>query len=177
MGEILKRLMQTLRLEREAFVWMDFNDRATGDAFVRVVITAFLKFAGFFGGLGSLFSLGAWAGLVQFGLSALIQWLLYSAIAWALVRYIVQGSGDYATYLRFTGFAYPTTLMTVAVAAVMNSVGLVAFALGFGWFIFIIARGIEYASDLPRERALLVAVGALAGLIVVNAIFRFSPIG
>jgi hypothetical protein len=89
---------------------------------------------------------------------------------------VVQGSGEYATYLRFTGFAYPTTLLTLAVAYAMNSTGFVPFALGFLWFIFIIGRGIEYESDLPRERAMLIAVGALAGLLVVDAIFGFSPI-
>ncbi len=176
MGEIFKRFLQTLRLEREAFVWMDFNDRATGDALILVAITGLLKFAGFFGGLRSLFNFGAWDLLIQFALAALIQWLLFSGIAWALVRYVVQGSGDYATYLRFTGFAYPTTLLTIAVAIAMNSRGFVPFALGFAWFIFIIARGIEYESDLPRGRALLVAVGALGGLLVVDAIFGFSPI-
>jgi len=176
MGEILKRFLQTLRLEREAFVWMDFNDRATGDAFILVAITGLLKFAGFFGGLRSLFNLGAWDALLEFALSALIVWLLYSGIAWALVRYVVQAGGDYATYLRFTGFAYPTTLLALAAAYAMNRTGIITFALGFAWFVFIIARGIEYESDLPRERALLVAVGALAGLIVVNAIFGFSPI-
>jgi hypothetical protein len=176
MGHILKRFLQTLRLEREAYVWMDFNDRATGDALILVAVTGVLKFAGFFGGLGSLFNFGAWDLLVSFVLAALIQWLLYSGIAWAIVRYIVQGSGEYATYLRFTGFAYPTTLLSVGIAIAMNRAGFVPFALGFAWFIFIIARGIEYESDLPRERAIFVAVGALVGLLVVDAIFGFSPI-
>ena len=176
MGETLRRLLQALRLEREAFVWMDFNDRATGDALILVAITGLLKFAGFFGGLRSFFNLGAWDVLLEFALSALIIWLVYSGIAWALVRFVVQGSGDHATYLRFTGFAYPTTLLALAVAYAMNGTGIVPFALGFIWFVFIVARGIEYESDLPRQRALLVAIGALAGLIVVNAIFRFSPI-
>ena len=176
MGSILKRFLQTIRLEREAYVWMDLNDRATGDALILVAITGLLKFAGFFGGLRSLFNVGAWDLLISFVLSALIQWLLFSGIAWAIVRYIVQGSGDYATYLRFTGFAYPTTLLTLGIAIAMNRTGIIPFALGFAWFIFIIARGIEYESDLPRERALLVTVGSLIGLLVIDAIFGFSPI-
>ena len=176
MGSILKRFLQTIRLEREAYVWMDLNDRATGDALILVAITGLLKFAGFFGGLRSLFNVGAWDLLISFVLSALIQWLLFSGIAWAIVRYIVQGSGDYATYLRFTGFAYPTTLLTLGIAIAMNRTGIIPFALGFAWFIFIIARGIEYESDLPRERALLVTVGSLIGLLAIDAIFGFSPI-
>ncbi len=176
MGEVLKRFLQTIRLEREAFVWMAFNDRATGDALVLVGVTQLLMFAGFAGGLGSLFNISTWSLLISLVLAGLVQWLLYSGIAWALVRYVVQGSGDYANYLRFTGFAYPTTLVTLAVAIVMDRTGLIPFALGFVWFIAVIARGIEYESDLPREKAWLVAVGALGGLLVVDAIFNFSPI-
>ena len=175
MGEVLKRFLQTIRLEREAFVWMSFNDRSTGDALVLVGITQLLMFAGITGGLRSVFNFGAWDLLIQLVLAGLVQWLLYSAIAWALVRYIAQGSGEYATYLRFTGFAYPTTLATLAVALVLNQGGLIPFVLGFAWFMAIIARGIEYESDLPRERAWLVAVGAFAGLLLVDAIFGFSP--
>ena len=67
-------------------------------------------------------------------------------------------------------------LLTLAVAIVMNSVGLVPFIVGFAYFIVIVARGIEYESDVPFGRALVVAVGALAGLLVANAIFRFSPL-
>jgi hypothetical protein len=176
MGEVLKRFLQTIRLEREAFVWMSFNDRATGDALVLVGITQLLMFAGIAGGLRSVFNIGAWDLLVALILAGLVQWLLYSAIAWALVRYVVQGSGDYATYLRFTGFAYPTTLATLAVALVIKQGGLIPFVLGFAWFIAIIARGIEYESDLPRARAWLVAVGAFGGLLLVDAILGFSPI-
>lgn len=175
MGEVGKRFLQTIRLEREAFVWMDFNDRATGDALVLVGITQLLMFAGITGGLSSIFNLGVWDLLIALVLAGLIQWLLYSAIAWALVRYIVQGSGDYATYLRFTGFAFPTTLLSLAVALVLNRGGLIPFVVGFLWFMAIIARGIEYESDLPQERAWFVAIGAFAGLLLVDAIFGFSP--
>lgn len=175
MGEVLRRFLQAIRLEREAFVWMSFNDRATGDALVLVGITQLLMFAGIAGGLRSVFNIGAWDLLIALVLAGLVQWLLYSAIAWALVRYVVQGSGEYATYLRFTGFAFPTTLATLAIALVINQGGFIPFVLGFGWFVAIIARGIEYESDLPRDRALFVAVGAFAGLLLVDAIFGFSP--
>jgi hypothetical protein len=155
---------------------MDFNDRATGDALMLVAISQVLLFAGFAGGLGSLFNVGLWELLISFVLSGLVEWLLYAAIAWAIVRFIVQGSGEYATYLRFTGFAFPTRLITLAVAIVIGEAGWLPFLVGFAWFLAIIARGVEYESDLPAGRAWGVAIGALAGLLIVNAIFGFSPI-
>ena len=42
MGDVFKRLLQAIRLEREAFVWMDFNDRASGDGLILVAGTTLL---------------------------------------------------------------------------------------------------------------------------------------
>lgn len=176
MAEIFKRFIQTIQLKRDAFVWMDFNDRATGDALILVALTALVSFVGLASGLLSLFNLNFLELMIQGVLSSLIQWLLYSGIAWAIVHYGLKGHGDFSTYMRFTGFAWPTTILVVVIAFVLNRVGLLTFLLGFAWFIFIIGRGIEYASDLPRDKALLTAVGALAGLVVVNTILNLSPL-
>lgn len=176
MAEVFTRFLDTLTLRREAFVWMDLNDRATGDALILVALTPLLQALLFLVGLGSLVTISGLSFLVNSVISALIQWLLYSGIAWAIVRYAIQAEADFATYLRFTGFAYPTTLLVVLIALVLNRLGLLTLLLGFAWFIVIIGRGIEYSSDLPRSQALLTAVGALIGLMIVNAIFRFSPL-
>ena len=66
--------------------------------------------------------------------------------------------------MRFTGFAYPTTLLTLAVAIIIGDTGLIPFVAGFAWFVAIIARGIEYESDVPAPRSWVVAFGALGGL-------------
>ena len=42
MGVVLNRLLQTIRFDRDAFVWMEFNDRATGDALIIVAVTEVL---------------------------------------------------------------------------------------------------------------------------------------
>ncbi|KAA3635637.1 MAG: hypothetical protein DWP92_10710, partial [Armatimonadetes bacterium] len=42
MGVVFHRLLQTVKLERDAFVWLDFNDRATGDGAILVAITQVL---------------------------------------------------------------------------------------------------------------------------------------
>jgi hypothetical protein len=124
----------------------------------------------------SLVSIGTWDLLLALVLAALIHWLLYAGIAWAIVQYGFHAHGEFSTYMRFTGFAWPTTVLTLLVALVLNRVGLLTFVLGFAWFIFIIGRGIEYASDLPRDKALLAAVGALLGLVIVTRILNLSPL-
>ncbi len=47
MAETLRRMVETFGLKREAFVWMDLNDRATGDALILVVVTRLLILVGF----------------------------------------------------------------------------------------------------------------------------------
>jgi hypothetical protein len=176
MGEVGKRLLQTLRMERDAFVWMDFSDRATGDAVILVAVTQLLMFLGIWGGRSSLFSTRLWEVLIQFILGGLIIWLVYAAIVFAIIRFLIQGPGEFATYLRFSGFAFPTRLLAIAVVLLLNEISLLAVVLGSLWFLAIMARGIQYESDLPVDRAWLVAIGGLVGTIIVNAILGFSQV-
>ena len=46
MGEVLHRLLQAIRFDRDAYVWMDFNDRATGDGLILVAVTQLLLIVG-----------------------------------------------------------------------------------------------------------------------------------
>lgn len=176
MGEVGKRFLGTIRMEHSAFVWMDLNDRASGDALILVAITQVLLFAGILGGLGSILHLGLLELLIRFVFGGLIQWLVYAGVVWAIVRYVIQTRGDYAFYLRATGFAFPTRLLIVAAVVVFDRLDAVAFIIGSVWFLAIVVRSIQYESDLAVDRAWFVAVGALAGVVVLNAIFGFDPL-
>jgi len=176
MGEVGKRLLQTIRMERDAYIWMDLSDRATGDAVILVAITQVLMFLGIWGGRSSLFSARLWEVLFQFVLGGLVIWLVYAGVVFAIIRFLIQGPGEFATYLRFSGFAFPTRLLAIAVVLLLDQISVLAVVIGSIWFLAIMARGIQYESDLPADRAWLVAIGALAGAIVVNAIFGFSQV-
>jgi hypothetical protein len=176
MGEVFSRFLQTLQMKRDAFVWMDFNDRATGDAFILVALTPVISFLLLIAGVRSLFSAGIGSLLLELALGALIQWLLYSGISWAIVHYGLKSGGEFSTYLRFTGFAYPTTLVHVILILVVKHRGLVIYALGYLWFLVIVSAGMGYASDLPREKALLTAAGSLIALVIVDRIFALTPL-
>ncbi len=167
MGVVFSRLLQTVKLERDAFVWMDFNDRATGDAAILVAITQVLMALG----LGtSLLSLLNPATLVQILLSALFTWVIYSGAVYLVSRYLFDASGTYAIYLRITGFAFPTLLLVVFVALIISS-GLLAFILGGAWFVVIVANGLTYTVDLPMQKAVTAAVGGLILVVIAQAIF------
>jgi len=170
MSEVFKRLLQALRLERDAFVWMDFNDRATGDGLIVVVGTTVL-FA--LASPTSLLGLVSSIGGIELILLALIQaamfWLIYTGLTYAIAKFLLDGEGSYATTLRITGFAYPTLLVSLATNALISNAGL-AFVVGSLWFVAIVATGVRYTADLVLQKAALAAGGGLIGWIIVSRI-------
>lgn len=168
MGVVLSRLLQTVKLQRDAFVWMDFNDRATGDAAIFVVVTEVLVLlaAG-----NSLFGLALnFVNLIYSLLFALVAWLIYSGLTYAAARFVFQGDGSFATFLRIAGFAAPTLLLLIFTALVIPS-GFLALIAGSVWFLAIVSAGVRYIADLMLWQAALSAVLGLAGLVIVQAIF------
>lgn len=156
-----------MKLQRDAFVWMDFNDRATGDAAILVVITQVLLALG----LGtSLFDLLRPATLVQLLISALFAWVIYSGAVYVVSRYLLDGSGQYATYLRLTGFAYPTLLLVIFTAIFISN-GTIALAVGGAWFVVVVANGLTYTVDLPLPKAFAAAIGGFVVVVIVQAVF------
>ncbi|MGD2051235.1 MAG: hypothetical protein PVI35_02055 [Acidimicrobiia bacterium] len=177
MGEVISRFLQAARLQRDPFIWMDFNDRATGDALLLVVVTRFLWFLGAigFGRFSDLVNFRVWDTLVRWIISGLFFWLLFAAITWAVIRFLLEAGGDFATLLRITGFAYPTLLVALFFDTIVGSSDL-AFVLGAGWMLAIVARGVQYVSDLAFGRAVVAAVAGLAGSIVVIRVLSGLPL-
>ena len=176
MREVGKWFLKIIRFERDAYVWMDFNDRATGDATILVAITQVLMFAGIWGGHGSLFRPSLWEVFLRFVLGGLVIWLVYSAATYAIVRFLMDGHAEFATYLRFAGFAFPTRLLSIAVVQLLGQVSTLAMALGSIWFVAIMARGIEYHSDVGPDRSWPAAIGGLIGAIIINSILGWSAV-
>ena len=167
LGVVFSRLLQAVKLQRDAFVWMDFNDRATGDAAILVATTQLLIALG----LGaSLFDLISPLILVQLLIGALFTWVLYSGAVYLVSRFLLDGTGQYAIYLRITGFAYPTLLLVVFTSIVISNPTL-ALALGGAWFVVVVANGLMYTVDLPLPKAFLAAIGGFVVVVTVQAIF------
>jgi hypothetical protein len=167
MGVVLNRLLQAIRFDRDAFVWMDFNDRATGDALIIVAITQVLFLIA---GGTSLFGFVTGLSSVLYALlSAVMFWLIYSGLVYAVVAYLMRGDGHYPVYLRIAGFAFPTLLLTIATTQIFGG-GLIGTLLGSLWFLLVVAYGVHYVSDLPLDRSIVAAILGWAGWIVVSTI-------
>ncbi len=166
MGDLFRRLLQTLRLERDAFVWMDFNDRATGDALILVLVTRFIIFLGsgfsFFGVVTNLDGIG----ILFFSLlNAAWFWLLYAGATFGIVKLIFQGEGNYAFYMRATGFAYPTMLLVI-VTRQLDITAVAALLLASVWLIAIMTRAVQYGSGLNIQQSFAAAGGGMLGWII-----------
>ncbi len=174
MGEAMRRFMQALGLKREAFVWMDLNDRATGDALVLVVVTRLLILLGL--GL-SLLGLATSASgievLFRSMLNAAVFWLAYSGITFAVARYMLEGDGGFATVLRITGFAYPTLLLVVITIRVFDN-PLIAFLVAAAWFLTIVAHGVRAVFELPLARAFVAAGLGLVGWTLLASLLGYG---
>ena len=167
MGAVFHRLLQAVRFERDAFVWMDFNDRATGDALILVVITNVLLLLGTGTSIGSLLS--PLLELARDLLSGIVLWLIYTGIVYAIVRFLLRAEGSFPFYLRLTGFAAPSLLLLIF-TRLLPIPGILALILGSVWFVAIAAQGTHYVADLPLDRAAFAAVGGFVGVVVVMSI-------
>lgn len=176
MGDVLKRLLQAIRLERDAFVWMDFNDRATGDALILVAGTSLaLVLARGFTVLGLVSSATGIDLLIRSLMSSAIFWLAYSGLVYFVVTRLFQASGAYPLFLRVVGFAFPTMLLLIFTAQ-LGLAGPVAFLLGAVWFFAIVTQGIRYESDLPLEKAAGAAGLAMVFWIIITQLLGRSLI-
>jgi hypothetical protein len=170
MREVMQRVLQAARFERDAYVWMDFNDRATGDALVIVIVSRILLQLGFGSSLiGLATSLGGWELVLNIAIIATVFWLAYSGLVYAIGKYLLGGEGSYATILRIAGFAYPTLLLVIFTARVISNPYL-ALVVGAVWFMAIVAQGVRHTADLPLEKAAVAAGGGLVAWIIVASI-------
>ncbi len=166
MGVVLNRWLQAIRLDRDAFVWMDFNDRATGDAAILVGVTQILLALGTGSSIVDLINPLRLATLL---INGFFFWVLYSGAVYGVSKYLFQGHGTYAPVLRITGFAYPTVLIIVFVNLFVSS-GLLVLLIGGAWFVVVVANGMSYVADLPIEKAFGAAIGGYVLLVIVQTI-------
>lgn len=167
MGAVLQRFIETIRFDREGFVWMEFNDRATGDALILVLITQVLFMIA--GGTPLLGFVTNVTDVIAAFVSAAFFWLVYSGLVYAVVRYLFKGDGIYALYLRVAGFAFPTLLVLLFTTRVIDNDPLAAL-LGSLWFLAIVAYGTHYIADLPLPKAGAAAFAGYVGWVIIQAI-------
>jgi len=107
--------------------------------------------------------------LIQAIINALSYSLVFSGVAYAATKYLLGGSGNYAVFLRMTGFAYPTLLVVIFTSQI-DLPTYAALVAGSLWFLAVITRGINVEGDLPLPQAALAAVAGFVGTTIILSI-------
>lgn len=175
MNDSMKMLVRTWRTERDAYSWLEFNDRATGDAIIFIAVTQLLTLIGTFRTLRVFFNVDFFSLALSFVVDALFFWLILSGLTFAVIKYLFQENMDFAFVLRLTGYAYPTRLLRIAAVAFLQpttaSTVVVAGVLGTLWFGYIVAKGLDHAAEIGLAKGALAVVGAYAGYLIISSIF------
>ena len=154
---VVQRVIGAARFDRESYLWMLWNDRAGGDAVILVLGTQAVLALGLVG-----LNLDA---LLRFFVAGLFFWLIYAGIAYFAARHFLDGSGNFGSVMRIAGFAFPTTVLTIAFAFFVDP--RLAFLLGLVWFVAIVAHGMKEAMDLAMDKAWLAAGAGVVGYLII----------
>ncbi|MBT8197799.1 MAG: hypothetical protein KJP12_02410 [Acidimicrobiia bacterium] len=170
-GLIFRRMAQALRFDRDAYVWMDFEDRASGDALLLVVVTRVLIQIG----IGSP---GGALGYATAVLDALVFWLIVAGGTWATATHVLQGRTGYAYVMRLVGFGYPTLLLIIPTFQILSGAGINPWPLGLLigsiWLVFIVGHGMRYAVDFELPKAIGSGLAGIMLYLIVASILNLG---
>ena len=164
---LLRHLVDAVLLRKDAYVWMVFDARATGDALLVVAgvygvwIILGLTISG--GGL----SLDTVDAVLRLLVQGGFAWILASAAAWAMSQFVLGGGGRFATTLPVVGFANAPIVIVPFLTQFADVDPTLARLLGGIGMAIMVARGAEVALELQREKAALAALVAAAVWYVV----------
>lgn len=158
---LFRRAGQAALLKREAFLWMFFEDQATGDALILVSLTAVALVLALPGSHAVL-------DLIQAMIAAMFSWLIVAGLVWAAARFVFGGSGEYVGVMRVAGFGYPTLLLWLVTVRLLDlPFGSV---LGSVWFLAVLAAGLRVVMELPLDRAWSSALVGFLGWLVISTL-------
>ncbi len=173
-----QRLWQALQLKRDAYVWMQFNQAANGDAVivvgfvyaVWVAVVFFLSVSGLPVVRAGILSVTAFITLfIRGGFG----WILGSGAVWLIVSYVFEQPIRFGSVIPITGYAH-APLALVPVAAAVGLAGGLAMLFAGIWSAAMMVTGFQSNLDVSQERA----VGlALAPLLVWLLFVGLAPAG
>jgi hypothetical protein len=164
---LVERLKGVLRLQATTFEEIERDPKAIVEALLVVVAVAIAALIGSIGNEGE-------RGLLSGILSAIIGWLVFSALCYVVgTRFVAspETSSSWSELLRVLGYAEaPNALAIVAFVPLFG--GLVA-AIGAIWSLLAAILGIRQALEVPYPRAAIIAVIAWIARLVLMLLISF----
>lgn len=184
---MLQRILGVFKLDVATFEEIEADQTATTQAFIVVLLVALLGGVGsavgamaantameqLSGTLGSDFQLpiavptlspvGAFISAV---VSALVAWLLWSALTYFIGTRLFEGEADMGEMLRVIGFAQAPRLLSVL--SFIPCIGALLSLAGWIWALVASFIGIRQGLDLDNGKTLLTVVISIIVVIAVN---------
>jgi hypothetical protein len=160
-----QRLWQALQLKRDAYVWMQFNQAANGDAVLIVagVYAFWVLFAWILSTSGIPFlAAGSFLirAIVGLFISGAFAWVIGSGAVWLISNYIFESHVRFGSIIPITGYAH-APLILVPVAARLNFPAALAMLFAGIWAAAMMVTGFQSNLDMKQERAIGSALVAL----------------
>ena len=160
-----QRLWQALQLKRDAYVWMQFNQAANGDAVVIVaaVYAVWILFAVVFS-LGGLPFLAkgdfAVSGFISLFISGGFGWILGSGAVYAINTFIFESRVNFGAIVPITGYAHAPLILVPVISRLGLPVGAALIFVGI-WSAAMMVTGFQSNLDMTQERAIGAALTAM----------------
>jgi hypothetical protein len=160
-----QRLWQALQLKRDAYVWMQFNQSANGDAVLIVagVYAVWILFAAVFG-LGGLPFLTKGQFAISTFLSLFISggfaWILGSGAVYAITTFIFENRVNFGAIVPIVGYAHAPLALVPVVSRLGFPVGAALIFIAI-WSAAMMVTGFQSNLDMTQERAIGSALTAM----------------
>ncbi len=174
MDRIRRNAIGALRLRPQTFSRLLWDDYATADAVLIVVVVSAVRLAAAVV-LGRLNALGLIQGMLQIATGELIRWMVAALVLWAVSTKLLGASGRIPAVVGVTGYAYLPFVFAPLARMVLGLTGLstwslwvdVSASLWFGLGLLVIGQTLF---DLTREKAAIAAALSVVGWWLVTLI-------
>ena len=149
---MLAQMIRAGRLDRPFYESLLFDNYATGNAVVMIIIAGILPQLWPFWLVGAAFAI----------LSSILRAVLVSAAVWAASVHIFKRYGDYRATFRMVGFAN-VAFLPLVLAGRPGALGLVALLVAGVWFFLALRTVVGAQFDLAHPENSFVAATGLLG--------------
>ena len=175
---LTNRMIRAAKLESGLYEEVEHDQSATTQALTVVIVAALASGIG--GGL-ALLTLGIGGpgffvlGLVRGIISALVSWVIWSAVVYYVGTNLFGGKATLGEVLRTMGFAQTPQILNILlfVPGLNVLIGLVAFV----WVLVAVVIAIRQSLDVETNKAIITGVIAFVCVAVVSAILGRIGLG
>lgn len=167
MDRLVRNASGALRLRRDTYTRLMWDDYATADAVLIIAVVAVIQLIAVIGA-GRLGALGLIGGLLQLATGELIRWVVAALVLWLVATKLLGGHGRIPAAIGLTGYAYlpfvfaPIVRLGLGLGGAGSLAVFVDVAASFWFGLGLIVVG-QVLFDLARDKAVIAAFLSVFG--------------